>query len=254
MPMHFGIGTLGRAVTRGRKREFRPFAFIVYNLEMQAVILAAGKGTRMEHLTKELPKPLLRYGGKSLLQHKIEDLPDTINEIVIVIGYLGENIKSELGDSYNNKKICYVEDKEINGTAMALWQAKDLLKENFLVIMGDDIYSKESFLNASKETWSITVKKIPREDPASRIELDKDGKLIGFLVADKYRAKYDDGGYAFTGLYSLNKKIFNYPMVKMDMKDEWGLPHTLLKAVPDIDLKILETEHWRQITSPKDLQ
>lgn len=220
---------------------------------MQAVILAAGKGIRMEHLTKGIPKPLLKYNGKSLLQHKIEDLPETIKEIVIVIGYLGEQIKTELGDFYENKKIIYIEDKQIKGTAMALWKTKEVLKENFLVIMGDDIYSKESFFRASKEPWSITVIKVERGDDSGRIETDKKGKLIKFLTGDQYREKYADGGYAFTGLYSLNKKIFDYPLVKMDTKDEWGLPHTLLQALPNIDLKILEADYWKRITSPEDL-
>lgn len=221
---------------------------------MQAVILAAGKGTRMEHLTNGVPKPLLKYNEKSLLQHKIEDLPDSVEEIVMVVGYLGEQIKKEIGDFCKNKKILYIEDKEINGTAMALWQAKEILRDHFLVIMGDDIYSKEAFLNASKELWSITVKKIEPNHPASRIELDEKGRLVGFITADKYRLNHSDGGYAFTGLYSLGKEIFDYPMVKMSTKDEWGLPHTLLQVVPKIDLKILETDYWKQITSPKDLK
>ena len=137
---------------------------------------------------------------------------------------------------------------------MALWQTKDILKGNFLVMMGDDLYNKEAFLNATKENWSITVKKINTEDNASRIELDKDGKLINFLTANKYREKYNDAGLAFTGLYSLNENIFNYPMVKMQTKEEWGLPHTLLSIVPYIDLKIIETDFWLPITSNYDLQ
>ena len=137
---------------------------------------------------------------------------------------------------------------------MALWQTKDLLKENFLVMMGDDLYNKEAFLNASEKDWSITVKKVDRENDSGRIELDEKGGLRNFLTANYYREKYNDGGYAFTGLYSLSKKIFDYPLLKMKTKDEWGLPQTLLQILPDVDLKILETDFWRPITTPKDLE
>lgn len=235
------------------EQQFRPFLFPVYNKNMQAVILAAGRGERMGDLTLKKPKPLLEYKGKNLLHWKIENMPESIDEIIIVIGYLGEKIKNEFGDFYNNKKIYYVWDKEIKGTGTALWQAKNVLKNNFLVLMGDDIYNKEALLNASNEKWSITIKKVEREDNGSRIETDEKNKLKSFITATKYREKYRDGGYAFTGLYSLNEEIFNYPLVKMKTKEEWGLPHTLLQLLPDIDLKILETDYWKQITSPEDL-
>jgi NDP-sugar pyrophosphorylase family protein len=226
----------------------------MYNKIMQAIILAAGKGERMESLTIDTPKPLLKYDGKSLLHWKLDNMPDEIDEVIIVIGYFGKKIQETFGNSYKNKKITYVWDKEIKGTAMALWQTKDLLRGNFLVMMGDDLYGKEALLNAGKENWSITVKKVPHEHNGGRIELDEHGKLVNFLTAEKYRAKYTDNDYVFTGLYSLGEEIFDYPLVKMKTKDEWGLPQTLLQIVPNIDLKILETTYWNQITTSKDLK
>ena len=208
----------------------------------------------MGNLTLNVPKPLLKYNGKNLLQWKLDNIPESVYEVIIVIGYLGEKIQETFGNSYQNKKISYVWDKEIRGTGMALWQTRDVLQENFLVMMGDDIYSKTAFINASKEIWSITVKKVDRENNSSRIELDETGKLKKFLTVKEYREKFDDGGYAFTGLYSLNKKIFDYPLIKMRTKDEWSLPYTLLQATTDIDLKILETDFWKQITVSEDLK
>lgn len=57
---------------------------------MQVVFLAAGEGTRMRPLTYHVPKPMVRAGGKNLLEHNIDALPDTVDEIVIVVGYLAE--------------------------------------------------------------------------------------------------------------------------------------------------------------------
>lgn len=221
---------------------------------MQAVILAAGKGERMGNLTTDTPKPLLEYKEKSLLEWKFDALPENISEIILVIGYLGERIQEKFGDSYKGKKITYVWDKEMKGTGLALWKARDVLKEKFLVMMGDDIYDEKALENATKEDWSITVMRVPFDSDASRIETDENGKLTNFLTAIKYRGKYNDNGLAFTGLYSLRKEIFDYPLVKMKTRDEWGLPQTLLQTTPDISLKILETNFWKPITSPEDLK
>ena len=59
---------------------------------MKAVILAAGKGTRMGDLSLETPKPMLKVLGKTLLEHKLDSLPDVIDEVVITVGYLKDRI------------------------------------------------------------------------------------------------------------------------------------------------------------------
>lgn len=220
---------------------------------MQAVILAAGKGLRMEELTKDTPKPLLKYKNKSLLEWKLENLPEKITEVIIVVGYLKEKIITHIGNEYCGKKIVYIEDTHLAGTGTALWQSKSILHDSFLVMMGDDIYSKESLLNASKEAWSITVQEVSRENNASRIIKNEHGHLKDFVTAETYRSQHRNNGCAFTGLYSLSENIFEYPLVKLQTKEEWGLPQTLLGASSNLNIKILQTNGWEQITSPEDL-
>ena len=58
---------------------------------MKAIILAAGRGTRMGNLTEEIPKPMLLYKGKNLIEYKIDILPEEINEVLIVVGYWIKN-------------------------------------------------------------------------------------------------------------------------------------------------------------------
>ena len=66
---------------------------------MKAVILAAGKGTRMKDLTQDVPKPMLRVQGKPILEHIIEGLSAAgIHEICLVTGWKAEAIESYFGD------------------------------------------------------------------------------------------------------------------------------------------------------------
>jgi UDP-N-acetylglucosamine diphosphorylase / glucose-1-phosphate thymidylyltransferase / UDP-N-acetylgalactosamine diphosphorylase / glucosamine-1-phosphate N-acetyltransferase / galactosamine-1-phosphate N-acetyltransferase len=72
---------------------------------MQAVILAAGRGTRMNELTTAVPKPMLDVGGKPLLEYKINALPPEVEEVILIIGYRGNVVRAHFGGSYNDKHI-----------------------------------------------------------------------------------------------------------------------------------------------------
>ncbi len=225
---------------------------LCYGIAMQAVILCAGKGTRMGDLTRDIPKPLLEVGGKSLLEHKLDRLPDTIKEIVLIVGYLGEKIREKIGNAYKGKPVRYVEDTKLTGTAHALWQAKDILKGRFLVMMGDDIYDERSMAKCAQYDFSIACMKADREQTGSRALLE-DGKLKDFVTHKLYIRLREDGGLIFSGLYSLTTDIFKYEPVKLDLSDEWGLPQTLLLAVKDHPVEIVEADFRISITNAEDL-
>jgi bifunctional UDP-N-acetylglucosamine pyrophosphorylase/glucosamine-1-phosphate N-acetyltransferase len=125
--------------------------------KIQAVILAAGKGTRMLPLTLETPKPMLKVLGKNLIEHKLELLPNEINEVVIIIGYLSEKIREYFGDEWNGKKISYVVQEKLDGTAGALWAAREVLKGRIFVMMGDDLYAKTDVTKILAHRYAMCV-------------------------------------------------------------------------------------------------
>ena len=76
---------------------------------MQCVIIAAGRGTRMRPLTDTTPKPLLKVCGKAVLDHIVEALPTQITELIIVTGYLGEQIREHCGEEFYVRPVTYLE-------------------------------------------------------------------------------------------------------------------------------------------------
>jgi glucose-1-phosphate thymidylyltransferase len=111
---------------------------------MQAIILAAGKGSRLSPLTDNLPKPLIDIQGIPILERLLSTLPKSITEVIIVTEYLEEKIKGYIGDWFNDIDIVYAHQGEQKGTLGALISAKEYIKEEpFLVIGSDDLFSKE---------------------------------------------------------------------------------------------------------------
>ncbi|MBI3415167.1 MAG: nucleotidyltransferase family protein, partial [Verrucomicrobia bacterium] len=115
---------------------------------MKAVILAAGKGTRMKELTNELPKPMLRVQGKPILEHIIEGLITAgIREICIITGWRAEVIEDYFGSGKKwNIVISYARQVVQDGTGKAPELAKAFVgQENFLLTYGDILVKPETY-------------------------------------------------------------------------------------------------------------
>ncbi|MCB9806026.1 nucleotidyltransferase family protein [Candidatus Nomurabacteria bacterium] len=216
---------------------------------MKAVILAAGLGTRMKDLTKDTPKPMLKVAGKSLIQHKLEVLPKEVEEVIIVVGYLKDQIKESFGDSFGDKKISYVEQSELNGTGGALWLCRDHIGDSkFLVMMGDDIYDEEVLREAIQHDWVLVAKNRTDSSPAGAVEVDDKGVVIDVMEGNTSSPLVN------TGLYVLQPAIFDYNLVKIPGREEFGLPQTLVQALGHHDIKVVVCDKWCQITAPEDLE
>jgi NDP-sugar pyrophosphorylase family protein len=231
---------------------FDIFIFIVIIFStMQLVILAAGRGKRMNALTENMPKPMLSVLGQNLIERKLQVLPTTIDEIIIVIGYLGDQIKSHFGDSWKGIPVRYVIQKENTGTGKAVWEAKPFLRANFMVMMGDDLYSKEDVEQCASNGWAVLVEKVDRSKTGAKVLLDAKGNLETILEG----SPLESGMLNNAGLYVLGTEFFNYPLVKKDpTSEEYGLPQTLIAASKDFKVRVVESKNWHQITSPEDLE
>jgi len=210
---------------------------------MQAVFLAAGRGTRLRPLTYHVPKPMIRVAGKNLIEHNIDKLPEEIDEIVFVVGHLAEQIMNHFGDEYRGKKIKYVKQNKLLGTGHAIHTCRDILRDRFLVMMGDDVYDKEDIKRCVSHEQCILTQEVSGKFSGGRILLNSNGTLEGILEGIHNRSK----SLANVGLYVIKKEFFDYDLVKLNDKDEYGLPQTLVQMAKDFPVKIEKANFWLSI-------
>lgn len=220
---------------------------------MQAVILAAGRGTRMGEFTKDTPKPMLKVGDKNLLQLKLEILPESVDEVIFIVGYFSEKIREFFGSEYDGRKITYVtQENPVGGTADALWAAKGILKDKFLVMMGDDLYSRADIDACVGHDWALLVDKVHGTRKTGKAVIDSDG-VISDIIEGEHTG---DEWWSGTNMFVLDTRVFaQTPVPKSEGSSEVGLPQTVLAAcaAQGIPLHAVYATFWFQITAPEDL-
>jgi NDP-sugar pyrophosphorylase family protein len=165
---------------------------------MQAVILAGGLGTRLRPVTETIPKPMVPVAGKPFLEHQILSLREQgIDDILLLIGYLGEQIEEFFGDGSGHRvRITYSKEAAPLGTAGALRLAASKLQDTFLVLNGDTYLPMtyggaiESFHRLKPEGLVVAYKKDGHGAKAN-LAISQDSRIIG---ADGARATHINAG------------------------------------------------------------
>lgn len=221
---------------------------------MKAVIMAAGKGTRLKDLTRDKPKALVEAAGRPIIEYTFDSLPDQIDEVIIVVGYLGHKIREYIGEFYRGRKITYVEQGELNGTGGALLVCQDLLKDEarFLVMNGDDIYAREEIAQCLVGEWTFGyARSLPIAPTSLSITIDNDARITGSAFASALPAS--EYFRIPVGIYGLSPSIFDCEFVAID-KGELGLPHTILAVADNIPVRAVEMSHWFPMNTQEEIQ
>jgi bifunctional UDP-N-acetylglucosamine pyrophosphorylase/glucosamine-1-phosphate N-acetyltransferase len=175
---------------------------------MKALILAAGKGTRLEPLTETQAKGMLPLCGRPILDHLVQALVEEgVRDITILVGYLGEHIRKHFGDGERfGADISYLTQEERLGTAHAIGQAD--FDEDFLVLNGDTILPGES-IRAVVETHkgcSATLGLLEVDNPSLYGIVEMEGDLVKGLTEKPEKPL---SNLASVGVYAYSPEIFD---------------------------------------------
>ena len=174
-------------------------------MTIKAVVLAAGEGKRLRPFTETMPKVMLPVANKPLLEYVIDATRKSgIDEIIVIVGYKKEVIMEYFKD-YKDVKITYVMQDRQLGTAHALLQAKKHIKDQFIVLAGDNIIDPESIAKLMKDQseYSLLIKEHPH--PSKYGVVFVENRNIRRIVE---KPKEDVGKYISTGIYKLPRSVF----------------------------------------------
>jgi D,D-heptose 1,7-bisphosphate phosphatase len=190
--------------------------------KIDLIILAGGKGQRIKKYTKFIPKPLIKIKHKPFLKYLLNYYSKyDFNKILLLCGYKGNKIKK----IYHKKKInlipieCIIEKRRL-GTGGALYQIKNKLKNDFLLVNGDSFleFDFKKFLEKKFQSNSlgkiilVSRKSYKTNNKLSSLRLDYKKNLIKF-----------NGDYMNAGIYFFKKKI-----LKNILKTNYSLENDIL--------------------------
>jgi len=216
---------------------------------MQCVILAAGKGTRLRPLTEHTPKPLVRVAGKPLLDHIVAALPSSVDEIILVTGYLEEQIKTHCGEHFMGRKVTYIHQAVPEGTAKALWLCKDFLKGRFLFMFADDIHGKDDIARITSYSRGMLTYQTDTPEKFGIVVRHPDGTLAEMIE----KPEHPPSNLASTGVMVLDTNIFNYDVTK-EKNGEYYLTDVIEEYAKSYPMAVVEQNLWIPIGYPEDIE
>lgn len=208
----------------------------------QAVILAAGEGTRLRPLTLTKPKPLLPIANTYTLKHNLEQLPAKVREVILIVGYKKEIIRKEIGESFKGMKIRYVAQERQRGTGDAAKKAAPFLENRFLLLYGDDLYDKEDIKRCIFKNPSVSLKRV--ENPSNFGVVVVRGKKV-IKLAEKPKKPLSN--LVNSGLYFLDKSIFNFK-IKKSKRGEYEFTDYLKQLIEENKLYFSLAKNWLPIS------
>lgn len=175
----------------------------------QAIILAGGKGSRLQPVVSDVPKPMATVAGKPFLTYILDHLIQfNIHQVVLSTGYMHEAIQNYFGEQYHSAQLTYAVESTPLGTGGAIKKAALLLNdEPFFVVNGDTLYKinfKEfgDFHIRNKADISIALKRMVKPDRYGTVTLE--GERI---TAFREKETGLDYGWINAGVYAMKPEV-----------------------------------------------
>ncbi len=231
------------------------------DLISQAVILAAGRGTRMGSMTHDIPKPMLPIHGRPMIDHILERLQKAgIERFLIVIGYHGETIQEHFGKE-NSVSVEFVRQNPVNGTGSGALLAQDFARRQpFLLTYGDILCDPSEYLRATSilsgdpSTAAVIAVKAVDDPWQGAAVYEESGRIT--QIIEKPPKGTSTTRWNSAGFYVFRPVIFEYlARLGPSPRGEYELTSALDSMLLDgLDLRVSPIEgEWRDVGRPEDL-
>jgi dTDP-glucose pyrophosphorylase len=221
-------------------------------LPIDAVIMAGGRGQRLQPLTDDTPKPLLKVGNKAIMEHNLDRLAlYGIDDFWVSVKYLGEKIENYFGlGTEKNIKIEYVWENEPLGTIGAVSKIENFEHDYILVTNSDlltNIDYEQFFLEFIKQEADLAVLTIPYQISVPYAVLETfEGKVKSFKEKPTYTF-YSNGG-----IYLMKKEMLNY-IPKNSFFNATDLMEKLIKNNLNV-MSFPFSGYWLDVGKHEDLE
>lgn len=227
---------------------------------MKAMILGAGKGTRLAPLTDSLPKCMISIGGMPLLEHTLVRLRGhSVRDVIINLHHKPEVIPAYFGDGSRwGMQITYSPENELLGTAGGVKQAAWFFNTPFLVLYGDNLSTCDLSQLARRHQQNgamATIALYQRNDPFSSgiAEMDTQDRIVRFL--EKPRPEEVFSHWVNAGIYVLAPEILD--LIPSGQPCDFGrdvFPRVLSEGLPLYGYRMQGDEELWWIDTPADLE
>jgi NDP-sugar pyrophosphorylase family protein len=227
--------------------------------KIKAMILAAGVGSRLDPLTKAIPKPLVPIVNIPVMEHHLNWLTKFgIKDIAVNLWHLPQKIKKYFGSGFNRGiKLVYSFEKNLLGTAGGVMKMKDFLKGGTFVISSADVLTDIDlkrlifFHKKSNSLATIALKEVENTEHFGIVIIKNNGQIVSFQ--EKPKANEAQSNLANAGIYIFEPGIFSYiPENKFCDFGRNVFPVLVKEKVPFFGLKT--DGYWRDVGIFTDYQ
>ena len=214
-----------------------------------ALILAAGKGTRMWPLTEDRPKPLLPISGIPIIKRQIDELKKVgVKKLYILIGYQMNEISDYIDKTETEIEVNYIIQEKQKGTGHAVKMAENKIKGSFYCLNGDIIINAKNLKKINKcKDMAMMVTTVDDGSNFGAVK-QKNGYLVSIIEKGKSgKCKIN------AGIFIFNESIFTaIDNTKKSIRGEYELTDALELVSNQIEVIEFEGE-WKDIGNPWDL-
>lgn len=212
-------------------------------MPLDAIILAAGKGTRLRPYTEKVPKPLLPVQGRPILDWIIGAMPP-VDRLIVVVNYLGEQIEDYLAKQTHIRNWCTVRQKEPRGTGDALMSCRtESQADRVMVLNGDDLIGRADLQKLAQVPMGILAHAVHEPEHFGIIFPNPDQTLAKIVEKPQGLTPpqlANIGGYLFP------KEVFQLAL-PLSSRGEYEITDAVSQLAATGPFQVVQANYWLPI-------